>query len=114
MDLFLTKRFLSSRAKTEEKFSSGILGYHIGHWDFNRMLGDFVMGVISVLLGVWAAVLSWEANALAGWALLPKLVFALGAFLVGFTYLVSYLVFKWDLVLALKAVVAVPVTPAIA
>jgi len=59
--------------------------------------------VFFVAFGSWAAWLSWDANTVVEWDTIPKSIFAFFAFLGGLTYLFSYLIYKWDLVLGLRA-----------
>ena len=95
LDLFIAKRYLS---KNKEGFVSfnGI----------NNTIATVIMFVIGLALGIWAAMLSWEANALAGWGFVPKLIFALFSFLTSVSYLLTYLIYKLDLVMPLKAAAA--------
>lgn len=57
--------------------------------------------VIVGLFGLWAGYLSWQANTLVNWNIFAKAIFALFAALNGIGYLITYLIFKWDLVLEL-------------
>ena len=59
--------------------------------------------VFFVGFGTWAAWLSWDANTVVEWDTIPKSIFAFFAFLGGISYLFSYLIYKWDLVMGLRA-----------
>ena len=52
----------------------------------------------SVFMGVFASILSWRSNLLAGWNVVMRVLFALVAFLFGTVYLVQHVLLKADLV----------------
>lgn len=64
--------------------------------------GGIIAGVFSfifiIVFGSYAAYLSWRSNSLINWGTGWKIFFGFFAFLCGFNYLVSYLIFKADLV----------------
>lgn len=64
--------------------------------------GGIIAGVFSlifiIVFGSYAAYLSWRSNSLINWGTGWKIFFGFFAFLFGFNYLVSYLIFKADLV----------------
>lgn len=64
-------------------------------WSFTYIL-------IVLLIGGFAAWLSWDANSLVGYNMVLKLFFSFFAFLQGFSYLVIYLICKYDLVRLIK------------
>jgi predicted Na+-dependent transporter len=65
-------------------------------------LASTIIGwIIVAMFGAWAAYLSWTANTLVNWNIFAKVIFSLFAALNGIGYLISYLIFKWDLVSAL-------------
>lgn len=49
-------------------------------------------------LGVWAVTLSWSSNSMVGWGALPKVFFAIVAFLFNQSYLLTHLIWKLDLI----------------
>ena len=59
--------------------------------------------VFFVGFGTWAAWLSWDANTLVDWDTIPKCIFSFFAFLGGLSYLIGYFIYKWDLVMGLRA-----------
>ena len=59
--------------------------------------------IFFVGFGAWAAWLSWDANTLVEWDTIPKSIFSCFAFLAGLTYLISYFIHKWDLVMGIRA-----------
>lgn len=58
--------------------------------------------LVSILLGIPAAYLSWTSNAAAGWGVIPRIIFALFAFTFCVSYLVAHLLHKADLLAALR------------
>jgi hypothetical protein len=64
----------------------------------SHVLMTAVILIIEILIGVWAAKLSWSSNELVQYSVVPRAIFAIFAFLFGVVYLLSYLLFKWDLV----------------
>lgn len=63
---------------------------------------SFTYIVIILLLGGLAAWLSWDANSLVEYNVIWKVLFSFFAFLQGFSYLVIYLICKYDLVRRIK------------
>jgi hypothetical protein len=57
-----------------------------------------VVVLILVGIGGYNAYLSWEANTLAGWGAVGKVIFSFFAFLSGISYLIAYFIYKLDLV----------------
>lgn len=51
--------------------------------------------VVFVLIGLYASQLSWQCNSLIGLDTLPKILFAIFAFIGNFGYLINYLIFRW-------------------
>lgn len=58
--------------------------------------------IVVVLIGAWAAYLSWTSNSLVYTNTFVKVFFAFFAFMFGTTYLFIYLICKWDLVAGLR------------
>lgn len=54
--------------------------------------------VILVGIGAYSAYISWEANTLAGWGTVAKVLFSFFAFLFGLSYLITYFIHKLDLI----------------
>ena len=61
-----------------------------------------IWGTLSLLFGVFAVWLSWSSNSVAGYNIALKILFAIFAFLFGFFYIISHIMFKLDLLNALK------------
>jgi hypothetical protein len=58
-------------------------------------VSGIISGIISLMIGAYAAYLSWSCNTLTGTNVFLKVIFAAFAFLFGFIYLIFYLVFRW-------------------
>lgn len=56
-----------------------------------------LMFVIYLVLGMYAARLSWYANSKAGWSQGYKVLFAIIAFMFPVTYITVHIIFKMDL-----------------
>lgn len=52
--------------------------------------------ILSVVLGIIAFILSWSCNSALGYHLIMKAFFGTFAFLFGFTYIVLYILLRWD------------------
>ncbi len=64
---------------------------------FNENNGFLGMGgLFSMLIGIWAAYLSWECNTKHNMNIFLKLLWALGAYIFGFIYLIYYFFFRYD------------------
>lgn len=59
-----------------------------------------------VLIGSFAAYLSWTANSLVGWHTVFKVLFSLFAFLFPASYLFVHLVHRYDLILHIRRLTA--------
>ena len=57
---------------------------------------SWVFVVVFLLFGFVAVWLSWECNTQMGYSLPLKIIFAIGAFFMGLSYIVSYLVMRMD------------------
>lgn len=55
-----------------------------------------------VILGVYCGYLSWKCNDLIGWTNVHKSVFAFGAFMFPFYYIIMYFIGKYDLILYIQ------------
>lgn len=64
--------------------------------------------ILTIVIGGYAAWLSWEANDLAGYGIFLKVLFAMFAFFFGTTFLVIYLICKFDLVMTIKKAKGLP------
>ncbi len=60
----------------------------------------FSVGLIllELVLGVWAAVLSFKSNRFIGWGAAPSVLFAIFAFLFNILYLLTHLICKCDII----------------
>ena len=65
-------------------------------------------------IGAYAAYLSWTVNTLVEWGTVPKVIFSFFAFITGTSYLLTYFVHKYDLILALRKYAPVAATIAVA
>lgn len=63
---------------------------------FRMDVATVISIVLSVALGVIAFILSWSCNTALGHHVVIKSVFGTFAFLFGFTYIVLYLLLRWD------------------
>lgn len=63
---------------------------------FKMDVATIVSIVLSVALGVIAFILSWSCNTALEYNVIIKSVFGTFAFLFGFTYIVLYLLLRWD------------------
>lgn len=61
-------------------------------------IGWMIYSIFSIVIGSWAAYLSWTANTAAEWGTGWKVFFSFFAFLCGSSYLFSYFIYKYDLV----------------
>lgn len=83
----------------------------------SSVVGWIIWSIIVIPLGAFAAYLSWDANTLVEWDTIPKVIFSFFAFLTGISYLISYVIYKYDMVIALRkfapvAAIAAPVVAA--
>ena len=58
--------------------------------------------ILYLVLGVYAAKLSWYSNTKAGWSQGYKVLFAIFAFMFPLTYITAHVLFKLDLLKKLK------------
>jgi len=58
--------------------------------------------VLYLILGIYAAKLSWYSNTVAGWSYGYKVLFALFAFMFPCTYITAHVLFKLDLLERIK------------
>jgi hypothetical protein len=63
---------------------------------------DLLMFIMGVIIGLYAAYLSWMCNSKVGYHMVFKVLFAIFAYLFGLIYLILYLVMKWDVCYMLK------------
>jgi len=61
-----------------------------------------LMFVIYLILGIYAAKLSWHSNTKAGWNNGYKVIFAIFAFMFPITYTTAHIIFKLDLLSKIK------------
>lgn len=58
--------------------------------------------IIYLVLGIYAAKLSWYSNTKAGWSNGYKVLFAIVAFMFPITYISAHIIFKMDLLARIK------------
>jgi hypothetical protein len=58
--------------------------------------------ILAVIFGVIGAWLSWSSNSVIGYHIALKILFAIFAFLFGLMYVIIHLIFKLDLLSAIK------------
>lgn len=59
-------------------------------------LSDILTFVLGVIIGLYAAYLSWQCNSKLDYNLFLKVIFSVFAYLFGLVYLILYLVMRWD------------------
>ena len=65
-------------------------------YDFRIDTATIISIFLSLVLGVIAFILSWSCNTALGYHVVVKTVFGTFAFVFGFTYVVLYLLLRWD------------------
>lgn len=94
----------------KEKFEQGnetlpvdLLGYvdfaEVKHLDTKlqrREVAQIWSMILSVLLGAWAFYLSWTCNTALGYHVAVRAVFGVTAFVFGLTYLLLYVLLRYD------------------
>lgn len=68
-----------------------------------------IVVVVEMIVGGFAAYLSWTSNGLIGWGTPAKVFFAACAFFSGVHYMLTHLVNKLDLIRFIKANVSAPI-----
>lgn len=58
--------------------------------------------VVYLILGIYAARLSWYSNTKAGWNNGYKILFSIFAFMFPITYIIAHIIFKLDLLAKIK------------
>lgn len=66
------------------------------------LLIDAVSLVLGIIIGLYAAYLSWMCNDKVGYPIFIKAIFAVFAYIFGLVYLILYLLMKWDVCYVLK------------
>ena len=61
-----------------------------------------LMFIVYLILGIYAARLSWFSNTKAGWSNGYKVLFAIFAFMFPVTYITAHIIFKLDLLAKIK------------
>lgn len=59
-------------------------------------ISDILSFILGVVIGLYAAYLSWQCNAKLNYNVFLKVVFAIFAYMFGLTYLILYVVMRWD------------------
>ena len=108
-ELYLGKRLYenfksdeSSESETEPTDTAASTG---------KIIWTIVYVIILIGLGAYGAYISWEANTLAGWGTVGKVIFSFFAFLFGLSYLITYFIHKLDLVNAIVLLKGPPQPP---
>lgn len=104
------------KPSTPIKTKSGSGGSIVGVFAIISLIFTVMWFIFTIVFGIWAAKLSWKANTLVDWDDSYKYLFSFFAFMGGVSYLLSYLIYKSDLVNALSKLkpVVVPVAAAAA
>lgn len=59
-------------------------------------LTNILTFVLGVVIGLYAAYLSWQCNSKLSYSTFLKVIFSVFAYLFGLVYLILYLVMRWD------------------
>lgn len=92
------KLIVDSFTAKKEKYSN-VMSYdrtdnNIFHIQFNALMVASIF--ISLILGIIAFLLSWSCNTAMGYNTVVKTVFGSVAFVFGFTYIILFLLMRWD------------------
>lgn len=77
--------------------------YHSGLFSISTIIIVVAEIAFYILIGGFASYLSWTANASLGWHPILLVIFSILAFIFAGTYLIGHLIFKLDLLIALRA-----------
>ncbi len=59
-------------------------------------VSDVLSFLLGVVIGLYAAFLSWQCNTKLSYNVFLKVIFAIFAYLFGLVYLILYVVMRWD------------------
>lgn len=59
-------------------------------------VSDVLSLILGVVIGLYAAYLSWQCNAKLSYNTFLKVIFAIFAYMFGLIYLILYVVMRWD------------------
>ena len=59
-------------------------------------LSSVLTFVLGVVIGLYAVYLSWQCNSKLNYNIFLKVIFAVFAYIFGLTYLILYLIMRWD------------------
>lgn len=59
-------------------------------------VADVLSFLLGVVIGLYAAYLSWQCNSKLSYSVVLKVIFALFAYIFGLVYLILYVVMRWD------------------
>lgn len=59
-------------------------------------LSDILSFILGVVIGIYAAYLSWQCNTAMNYSTFLKVIFAIFAYIFGLVYLILYLVMRYD------------------
>ena len=63
--------------------------------DYYKLKGSYIHLILHILISILAFSLSWDCNTARGMALIPKLFYAIFAFLFGGLYILFYIIFNY-------------------
>ncbi len=58
--------------------------------------GDVLSFILGVVIGLYAAFLSWQCNSKLNYNMFLKVIFSIFAYMFGLVYLILYVVMRWD------------------
>ena len=58
--------------------------------------GDVLTFILGVVIGLYAAFLSWQCNTKLSYNMFLKVIFSIFAYLFGLIYLILYVIMRWD------------------
>ena len=84
----------SSKDENKEKYENAEPSY-FDYWT-NYSVPTVLSMIISLILGIIAFTLSWTCNSALGYHVALKAFFGAVSFVFGFSYIVLYLLLRWD------------------
>ena len=109
MEYFIYKNAQTNNNNTENYYSPNTKYYHQNGMVVQKVepepLSTPMMVLVFILylvIGIYAAKLSWYSNSKAGWSQGYKVLFAILAFMFPITYISAHILFKLDLLSRIK------------
>lgn len=68
---------------------------NITNFTKNKIFG-IIFTIFNILLGIYAANISWTVNSLSNWPIILKIIFAIVSFLFAPLYLLLHLIFRYE------------------